>query len=107
MGKFMENIEILWRWARITVYYAMIEGFLGERGVVEKLRYTSDCINTRAFSPRDPKAVRATRGRYGLAPEGSVILLVGRLVPKKGFLKLLVASLRPAAPGELTTGRER
>ena len=105
----MEKIEIFRpRALRTTVYNATIAGSLGKHGVsAKKVRHLYRGIDARGFCPRDPKAMRVTRGRYGLAPEGSVVLLVGRLVPKKGFLKLLVGSLRSAAAGELATGVER
>jgi glycosyltransferase involved in cell wall biosynthesis len=85
--------RLLWRWATtITAYNPLVAGFLSEHGVpAEKVRLTYNGVDTRHFCPGDPAAVRATRRRYGLPPEIPVVLFVGRLVPKKGFQKLLEA----------------
>ena len=85
--------RLLWRWATtITVYNPIVAAFLGRRGVpAGKVRLVYNGIDTRRFCPGDPGAVRATRARYGLAPQLPVVLFAGRLVPKKGFQKLLDA----------------
>ena len=85
--------RLLWRWATtITAYNPLVAGFLSQHGVpAEKVRLTYNGVDTRHFCPGDPVAVRTIRRRYGLPPEIPVILFVGRLVPKKGFLKLLEA----------------
>jgi glycosyltransferase involved in cell wall biosynthesis len=85
--------RLLWRWATaITAYNPLVEGFLSDHGVpAQKVRLAYNGIDTRHFCPGDRAAVRATRARYGLAPEVPVILFVGRLAPKKGFHKLLEA----------------
>jgi D-inositol-3-phosphate glycosyltransferase len=85
--------RLLWRWAtNITVYNPIVADFLSGHGVpTDKVRLRYNGIDTQHFCPGDPEAVRATRERYGLAPGIPVILFVGRLVPKKGFRKLLEA----------------
>ncbi len=85
--------RLLWRWAAtIAVYNPIVEGFLSQYGVpADKVKLTYNGIDTRDFCPGDPEAVRATRERHGLAPGIPVILFVGRLVPKKGFQKLIEA----------------
>jgi glycosyltransferase involved in cell wall biosynthesis/O-antigen/teichoic acid export membrane protein len=85
--------RLLWRWATtITAYNPIVENFLTGYGVpAEKIRLVYNGIDTRHFCPGDREAIRATRTRYGLAAEVPVILFVGRLVPKKGFQKLVEA----------------
>jgi glycosyltransferase involved in cell wall biosynthesis len=85
--------RLLWGWAAaITVYNPIVEGFLSEHGVpAGKVRLTYNGIDTKEFCPGDLEAARVTRKRYGIAPEVPIILFVGRLVPKKGFQKLLEA----------------
>jgi D-inositol-3-phosphate glycosyltransferase len=85
--------RLLWRWATtITIYNPIVGAFLSQHGVpADKVKLTYNGIDTREFSPGDPEAVCATRQRHGLALDVPVILFVGRLVPKKGFQKLLAA----------------
>jgi glycosyltransferase involved in cell wall biosynthesis len=85
--------RLLWRWATtITIYNPIVGTFLDEHSVpAGKVRLKYNGIDTKEFSPGDPEAVCATRRRHGLALDVSVILFVGRLVPKKGFQKLLDA----------------
>jgi len=85
--------RLLWRWATsITVYNPIVGGFLSHYGVpAGKVRLTYNGIDTTEFCPGDPEAVRVTRARHGLAADVAVVLFVGRLVPKKGFTKLLAA----------------
>jgi D-inositol-3-phosphate glycosyltransferase len=85
--------RLLWRWATtVTAYNPLVAGFLSQHGVpAGKVRLTYNGVDTRHFCPGDPAAARATRSRYGLPPQVPVILFVGRLVPKKGFQKLLEA----------------
>ncbi len=85
--------RLLWRWATtITAYNPIVENFLTGYGVpAGKIRLAYNGIDTRHFCPGDREAIRATRTRYGLAAEVPVVLFVGRLVPKKGFQKLLEA----------------
>jgi D-inositol-3-phosphate glycosyltransferase len=85
--------RLLWRWATtITVYNPIVGTFLSEHGVpFGKVKLTYNGIDTRDFSPGAPEAARATRRRHGLATDVPVILFVGRLVPKKGFQKLVEA----------------
>ena len=85
--------RLLWRWATtITIYNPIVGAFLSEHGVpVDKVQLTYNGIDIRDFSPGDPEAACVTRQRHGLALDVPVILFVGRLVPKKGFQKLLAA----------------
>ncbi len=84
----------MWRWATtITVYNPIVESFLLKHGVKpDKIRLSSNGIDTSEFGPaRDLEAVGATRRKYGLAADLPLVLFVGRLVPKKGFQKLIDA----------------
>jgi D-inositol-3-phosphate glycosyltransferase len=83
----------VWRWAEtVTVYNPIVEGFLRGHGVpADNIRLTYNGIDTREFQPGDAAARRMTRARYGIAPDVPVVLFVGRLVPKKGFGKLVQA----------------
>jgi D-inositol-3-phosphate glycosyltransferase len=85
--------RLLWRWATaITIYNPIVGAFLSEHGVqAGKVKLTYNGIDTRDFAPGDPRALCATRRRHGLATDVPVILFVGRLVPKKGFQKLVEA----------------
>jgi D-inositol-3-phosphate glycosyltransferase len=85
--------RLLWHWATtITVYNPIVAGLLSRHGVpAGKVRLRYNGVDTKHFCPGDPEAVRGTRGRYGLATDVPVILFVGRMVPKKGFQKLLEA----------------
>jgi D-inositol-3-phosphate glycosyltransferase len=85
--------RLLWRWAvTITVYNPIVERFLSKQGVpARKVRPTANGVDTTTFRPGDLEAARDTRKRYGLEPDLPVILFVGRLVPKKGFERLLAA----------------
>jgi D-inositol-3-phosphate glycosyltransferase len=83
----------VWRWAEnVTVYNPIVEGFLRGHGVpADNIRLTYNGIDTREFHPGDVTAARRTRARYGISPDAPVVLFVGRLVPKKGFDKLVQA----------------
>ena len=83
----------VWRWAEtITVYNPIVQDFILSHGVsVEKIRLTYNGINTRYFHPGTAEATRLTRHRYGLPFNKPIVLFVGRLVPKKGFDKLVEA----------------
>ncbi len=85
--------RLLWHWAiTVTVYNPIVESFLCEHGVSpEKIRLTCNGVNTNDFRPGDPESARQTRRRYGLEAHVPIVLFVGRLVPKKGFQKLLDA----------------
>jgi glycosyltransferase involved in cell wall biosynthesis len=85
--------RLLWRWATtITVYNPIVEDFLSGHGVpADKVRLRYNGVDTKHFCPGDPESVRVTREKYGLSAEAPVILFVGRMVPKKGFQKLLEA----------------
>jgi glycosyltransferase involved in cell wall biosynthesis len=83
----------LWHWAEtITVYNRIVEEFLHSRGVSpEKISLTYNGIDTRYFHPGTYDDALLTRQRYGLPPDVPIVLSVGRLVPKKGFQKLIDA----------------
>jgi D-inositol-3-phosphate glycosyltransferase len=83
----------VWRWAEtVTVYNPIVEKFLHRHGVpADSIRLTYNGVDTREFRPGDGDAARMTRARYGIAPGVPVVLFVGRLVPKKGFHKLVEA----------------
>jgi D-inositol-3-phosphate glycosyltransferase len=101
----------VWRWAEtVTVYNPIVEGFLRGHGVpADNIRLTYNGIDTREFQPGDVAAARMTRARYGIAPDVPVVLFVGRLVPKKGFQKLVEArgpeyEIVLAGPGRIPPG---
>ncbi len=85
--------KAVWRRAEmITVYNLIVEEFLRSHGVsAGKISLTYNGINTRYFCPGTSQAARLTRRRYGLPPDMPIVLSVGRLVPKKGFQKLVDA----------------
>jgi D-inositol-3-phosphate glycosyltransferase len=85
--------RLLWRWAlTITVYNPIVEAFITGHGVPPgKVRLTYNGIDTAQFRPGDPVSARATRERYGLPTERPIVLFAGRLVPKKGFGRLVAA----------------
>jgi D-inositol-3-phosphate glycosyltransferase len=84
---------LVWRQAAaITVYNPIVERFVRHYGVPgDKVKLIYNGIDTGHFRPSDHKTARITRRRYGLTPEIPVVLFVGRLVPKKGFQKLIAA----------------
>lgn len=83
--------RVVWRRAEmITAYNMIVDEFLRSRGVpAEKISLTYNGINTKYFRPGTPEAARLTRQRYGLPLDVPIVLSVGRLVPKKGFQKLV------------------
>jgi D-inositol-3-phosphate glycosyltransferase len=85
--------RLLWRWAvTVTVYNPIVAEFLAEYGVPgSKINLTFNGVDTSEFRPGQPGEVPLIRAKYGLKPELPVVLFVGRLVPKKGFHKLLEA----------------
>jgi glycosyltransferase involved in cell wall biosynthesis/O-antigen/teichoic acid export membrane protein len=86
--------RLSWRSAaQITVYNPIVRSFLVGHGVPATrihLRYNG--IDVRRFSPADATDRRAMRRRHGLPDDRPVVLFVGRLVPKKGFDKLVAAA---------------
>jgi len=86
--------RLVWHWATtITAYNPIVASFLSDHGVPdEKVTLTYNGIDTGHFRPVDPVSAHVTRRRYGLSPDRPVILFVGRLVPKKGFHKLIGAA---------------
>ena len=85
--------RLVWRWAGwIVVYNPIVSRFLEEFGVdAGKIRLVYNGIDTAYFSPDDGSNRRRVRERYGLPSERSVVLFVGRLVPKKGVDRLIAA----------------
>ena len=83
----------LWHWAeRITVYNRIAEEFLHRYGVsAGKISLNYNGIDTKYFRPGIRDKSLATRQRYGLSPDLPIVLSVSRLVPKKGFQKLVEA----------------
>jgi phosphatidyl-myo-inositol dimannoside synthase len=70
-------------------------------------------VDVERFRPLDPDARRAARARLGLPLDGTIVLGVSRLVPRKGFDTLIevAASLSGTHPGLLVaiagSGRDR
>lgn len=70
-------------------------------------------VDVERFQPLDPDARREARRRFGLPADGTVVLGLSRLVPRKGFDVLIEASARVADqhPGLLVaiagSGRDR
>ena len=58
-------------------------------------------VDCRRFQPVDAETRAATRSRLGLDPGGLVVLGLSRLVPRKGFDRLIdaVGQLAPSRPG--------
>jgi glycosyltransferase involved in cell wall biosynthesis len=85
--------RVVWRRAEmITAYNMIVEEFLRNQGVpAGKISVTYNGINTQFFRPGTFEAARFTRQRYGLPLDMPIVLSVGRLVPKKGFQKLIEA----------------
>jgi D-inositol-3-phosphate glycosyltransferase len=85
--------KMVWRWAEtITVYNPIVDGLIRSHGLpAEKIRMTYNGIDTGYFRPGMPKVINHARERYGLRPDVPIVLFVGRLVPKKGFQKLVEA----------------
>jgi D-inositol-3-phosphate glycosyltransferase len=85
--------RVVWRQAEmITAYNMIVDEFLRSRGVpAGKISLTYNGINTKYFRPGTPEAARFTRQRYDLPLDVPIVLSVGRLVPKKGFQKLVDA----------------
>jgi D-inositol-3-phosphate glycosyltransferase len=99
---------LVWRLASVvTAYNPIVQNFLLERRVpAAKIRLTDNGIDTSEFCPGDAESAQATRKRYGLPAETPIVLHVGRLVPKKGYDKLLAASgpeyqIVIAGPGQI------
>jgi glycosyltransferase involved in cell wall biosynthesis len=83
-----------WLARRVTAYNPIVQEFLAGHGVPPaKVRLTYNGIDTHVFHPAtDLSEVTATRQRFGLPANLPVVLFVGRLVPKKGFTKLMAAA---------------
>jgi phosphatidylinositol alpha-1,6-mannosyltransferase len=56
-------------------------------------------VDAARFRPADPEARAATRHRFGLDPDRSLVLGVSRLVPRKGFDVVIDALSGLAGPG--------
>jgi D-inositol-3-phosphate glycosyltransferase len=86
--------RLVWRWAStVTAYNPIVQNFLLERHVpAAKIRLRYNGIDTREFRPGDAESAQATRKRHGLPAEAPIVFHAGRLVPKKGYDKLLAAS---------------
>jgi D-inositol-3-phosphate glycosyltransferase len=86
--------RLVWRLASaVTAYNPIVQNFLLERNVpAAKIRLCYNGIDTRQFRPGDAESAQATRKRHGLPAETPIVFHAGRLVPKKGYDKLLAAS---------------
>jgi D-inositol-3-phosphate glycosyltransferase len=86
--------RLVYRWASaVTAFNPIVQGFLlGRRVPAAKIRLRYNGIDTREFRPGDAESAQATRKRYGLTAGIPVVFYAGRLVPKKGYGKLLAAS---------------
>jgi glycosyltransferase involved in cell wall biosynthesis len=84
----------LWKSAEtVTVYNSHVRDFLRNRGVDKnKILETYNGIDIRRFKPVSPGCRRELRESLGLAVDRPLVLFVGRLVPKKGYLELLAAA---------------
>lgn len=77
---------------RITTLNDRVEQFLLNRGVQrEKLLALSNGVDLEMFHPVSNAQKFVLRQKFGLSLSKKIILFVGRLVPKKGFDKLLAA----------------
>jgi D-inositol-3-phosphate glycosyltransferase len=99
---------VVWRRAcSVTAYNPIVSQFLIGHGVPPgRVRLTCNGVDTAEFCPGTPDEVAATRARFGLSPDRPLVLFVGRLVPKKGADKLLLATspryqLVLAGPGRI------
>jgi D-inositol-3-phosphate glycosyltransferase len=77
----------------VTAYNPIVQNFLLKHHVpAAKIRLRCNGIDTREFRPGDAESAQATRKRHGLPPGIPIVFYAGRLVPKKGWDKLLAAS---------------
>ena len=76
---------------RIIVLNSRVRSFLISRSVSEsKIRFLPNGIDTSTFHPADSSAeITSLRKKFSLPVGKSIILFVGRFVPKKGFTKLI------------------
>ena len=83
----------VWRQAEMTTAYNLIvPDFLRSHGVpAGKISLAYNGIKTKYYRPGTTEAARLTRQWYGLLLDTPIVPSVGRLVPKKGFHKLLDA----------------
>lgn len=76
---------------RIIVLNSRVRSFLRDRSVPEsKIKFLPNGIDTNVFHPADNEGeVTSLRKKFSLPAGKSIILFVGRFVPKKGFTKLI------------------
>ena len=86
--------QLILRWASaVTAYNPIVQNFLFEQHVpAAKIRLRYNGIDTREFRQGDAESAQATRKRHGLPAGIPIVFYAGRLVPKKGWGKLLAAS---------------
>jgi D-inositol-3-phosphate glycosyltransferase len=86
--------RLVWRWAAsVTAFNPIVQNFLlGWHVPAAKIRLRYNGIDTHEFCPGDAESARVTRKRHNLPAEIPIVFYAGRLVPKKGWTKLLAAS---------------
>jgi D-inositol-3-phosphate glycosyltransferase len=84
----------IWRRAEtVTVYNSHVRDFLRDRGVgTSKILESYNGIDIQRFKPVSPGRRRELRETLGLPTDRPIVLFVGRLVPKKGYLELVAAA---------------
>ena len=76
----------------IVVYNQTVHSFLVSKGVKEtKISELKNGIDTSFFVPAPPTAKQALRRKYGLPASKPLVIIVGRLVAKKGYDSLFKA----------------
>ncbi len=85
--------DAIFRYARaIVVYNKIVLDFLLQRGVPNrKIHEVRNGISIRDFTPASEEARRAARRELGLPEDRTLVLFVGRMVPKKGYRELFEA----------------
>lgn len=76
---------------KIIVLNSRVHSFLSDRSVPEsKITFLPNGIDTNIFHPAEDDAeIKSLRKKFSLPAGKSIILFVGRFVPKKGFTKLM------------------
>ena len=78
--------------AIIVVLNERVKSFLVARGISDaKITFILNGVDSELFRPAAPKEKQVLRAKYELSRSKKIILFVGRIVPKKGFEKVLAA----------------